>query len=456
MKRDIENILVDWKDERNRKPLLLRGARQVGKSYTVTEFGRKLFDNLITINFEQFPQYKECFNTLSPNEITGNISLLCKKDIIQGKTLLFLDEIQDCPEAITSLRYFYEQMPELHVIGAGSLLDFILTSENFKVPVGRIQYIYMRPLSFVEFLDAIGESKTRNFIEMKLITSVPNKAVHNHFMDLIKKYMILGGMPAVLEEYVSTGNLNKCIQIQSSIIQTYNDDFGKYSNLVKHKYLQKVFYAVPKMIGKKFKYSHVDANIKSRDLKEAVELLERAGIVIKVKKTSGEGLPLEANADEKHFKLVFMDTGLMQNICDLSEETLLTKDIMKVNSGAIAEQFVAQELHGYQNSFNAGSLFFWAREARNSSAEVDYLTPVKSSVVPVEVKAGKTGTLRSMHLYLEKYKTVTGIKISQSPLDISSQIKSIPLYGISLLSNNNSKDKLFGNYPRIKKQLYKM
>ena len=445
MKRDIENILLDWKDETNRKPLLLRGARQVGKSYTISEFGRKAFDDLVIINFEQFPKYKECFNTLSPSEITENISLLCKKDIIPGKTLLFLDEIQDCPAAITSLRYFYEQMPELHVIGAGSLLDFILASENFKVPVGRIQYLYMRPLSFVEFLDAIGENKSRNFIETKLIESVLNSSIHDHFIDLIKKYMILGGMPAVLEEYVSTGNLTKCLQIQLSIIQTYNDDFGKYSNMVKHKYLQKVFYAVPKMIGKKFKYSHVDANIKSRDLKEAVELLEKAGIVLRVKKTSGEGVPLEANADERHFKLAFMDTGLMQNMCGLSEETLLAKDIMKVNSGAIAEQFVAQELLAYQEVYKAGPLFFWAREARNSSAEVDYLIPVQSSVVPIEVKAGKTGTLRSMRLYLEKYKTINGIKISQSPFDLSSPIKSMPLYGISLLSNRNFQDHLLKN-----------
>lgn len=445
MKRDIENILLNWKDETNRKPLLLRGARQVGKSYTISEFGRKAFDDLVIINFEQFPKYKECFNTLSPNEITENISLLFKKDIIPGKTLLFLDEIQDCPAAITSLRYFYEQMPELHVIGAGSLLDFILVSENFKVPVGRIQYLYMRPLSFVEFLDAIGENKARNFIETKLIESVLNNAIHDHFIDLIKKYMILGGMPAVLEEYVSTGNLTKCLQIQSSIIQTYNDDFGKYANMVKHKYLQKVFYAVPKMIGKKFKYSHVDANIKSRDLKEAVELLEKAGIVLRVKKTSGGGVPLEANADERHFKLAFMDTGLMQNMCGLSEETLLAKDIMKVNSGAIAEQFVAQELLAYQEVFKAAPLFFWAREARNSSAEVDYLIPVQSSVVPIEVKAGKTGTLRSMRLYLEKYKTINGIKISQSPFDLSSPIKSMPLYGISLLSNRNFQNQLLKN-----------
>jgi len=433
MKRDIEIILGAWKDDSHRRPLLVRGARQIGKSYTVTGFGQKAFDEQVIINFEQHPEYKECFATLDPKEIVENISLLQKKDIIPGHTLLFLDEIQECPKAITALRYFYEQMPQLHVIGAGSLLEFALASEDFKMPVGRIQYLYMQPLSFGEFLDAMGENKIRQFIKEYRIDKPLNRAIHEHLISLVKKYTVLGGMPAVLAEYLSSGNLNKCQQIQTVIIQTYRDDFGKYASKVKHKYLQKIFYAIPKLVGNKFKYSNVDTQTQSRDLKEALELLEQAGIAYRVKRTSGEGLPLEANVKERHFKVIFLDIGLMQNICGINIETLFAEDLMEVNAGAVAEQFVGQEILAYQDKFQDASLYYWAREARNSSAEVDYLITCGSLVIPVEVKHGKTGSLRSMHLYLEKYKSLKGVRISSLPFSGSLPIISVPFYAIESL-----------------------
>jgi len=433
MKRDVDKILELWKQDNNKRPLLVRGARQVGKSYTVTEFGRNAFDEMVIINFEQHPKYKECFSTLDPKEIIENISLLSKKDILPGKTLIFLDEIQECPKAITALRYFYEQMPELHVIGAGSLLEFALSSEKFKMPVGRIQYLYMKPISFGEFLDALGENKARQLIrDYKINTSI-NKAIHEHLIALVKKYTLLGGMPAVLAEYISSGNVNKCQKIQTIITQTYRDDFGKYAKKVKHKYLEKVFYAIPKLVGNKFKYSHVDNQTQSRDLKEALNLLEQSGVVYSVKKTSGEGLPLEANVKDRFFKATFLDVGLMLNICGMNIEAMFAEDIMTVNAGAVAEQFVGQELLAYQDSFQKGSLYYWAREARNSNAEIDYLIVCGSLVIPIEVKSGKTGTLRSMHLYLEKYKPPMGVRISSLPFSHSLPIIAIPLYAIERL-----------------------
>ena len=434
MKRDVEAILDTWKEDNHRRPLLVRGARQVGKSYTITEFGREAFNEQVIINFEQHPEYKECFATLNPKEIVENISLLQKKDIIPGKALLFLDEIQECPKAITALRYFYEQMPRLHVIGAGSLLEFALSSADFKMPVGRIQYLYMRPLSFGEFLDAIGENKTRKFIREYQIDKPLNRAIHEHLISLVKKYMVLGGMPAVIAEYLSSGNLNKCRQIQTVIIQTYRDDFGKYAKKVKQKDLETVFYAITQVVGNKFKYSNINAQTQSRDLKEALELLEQAGIAYRVKRTSGEGLPLEASVKDRHFKVTFLDIGLMQNICGINIETLLVEDLMRVNAGAVAEQFVGQELLAYQDKFQDASLYYWAREARNSSAEVDYLITCGSLVIPVEVKHGKTGRLRSMHLYLEKYKSPRGVRISSSPFSSSLPIISVPLYAIEYMS----------------------
>lgn len=432
MKRDIDDTLKNWKSEVHRYPLLVRGARQVGKTYSIKQFGENEFDNLVEVNFEQKPQYFTCFDSLEPKKIIETLSVLSKSDIIPGKTLLFLDEIQECPKAISALRYFYEQMPDLHVICAGSLLEFVISQESFKMPVGRVQYLYMKPLSFLEFLDNVGESRARNVIETITWDNLPSHAIHKHLISLLKKYAVIGGMPAVVSEYLSSSSLEKCSQIQTIIIQTYRDDFGKYASKVKYKYLEKIFFAVPKMVGNKFKYSHVDNNLQSRDLKEALELLEKAGVVYLIKQTSGKGLPLEANAKERHFKTVFLDIGLMQNICGLSSDLLISpdEDFIKVNEGAIAEQFTAQELLAYRDVYLAPSLYYWTREARSSNAEIDYLIPHGSSALPIEVKAGKTGTLRSMHIFLEQYNLSAGVRISQHYFNRTLPIISLPFYAI--------------------------
>ena len=243
--------------------------------------------------------------------------------------------------------------------------------------------------------------------------------------------MVLGGMPAVLDEYLASGDLNSCNRIQTAILQTLRDDFGKYASRAKHRYLQKVFYAVPKMISTKFKYSHVDAELRSRDLKAALELLEQAGLVHRVKRASGGGLPLEVGAKERHFKAIFLDVGLMQNMCGTGSDVMFADDLMKINAGAVAEQFVGQELLSYRDPYQPASLHYWIRQARNSSAEVDYLVACGSRLVPVEVKAGKTGTLRSMHLYLQQYHAPGGVRISTSPYDSTLPVVSVPLYAIA-------------------------
>jgi len=432
MKRDIEIELIKWKDEKRRYPLLVRGARQVGKSYIIKKFGNEHFNNIVEVNFEQYPDYKTCFDILNPVKIIESISILSNSDITPGKTLLFLDEIQECPKAIVSLRYFYEQYSDLHVIAAGSLLEFALSHEDFKMPVGRIQYIFLKPLSFLEFLDALGEEKIRNTIENLSISKLPSKAVHDHIISFIKLYSIIGGMPAVVDEYLNSKDIKRCINVQTIIIQTYRDDFGKYASKVKYKYLQKMFYGIPKLVGKKFKYSNIDRDMQSRDLKEALILLEKAGIVFRVKHTSGAGLPLEAMAKDNVFKTVFLDIGLMQNICGLSADILLKpgEDFIKINEGALAEQFVGQELLCYQDFYIQPSLYYWIRQSRNSSAEVDYLIQCYSKAVPIEVKSGKSGTLRSMHLYLKEIGLSAGIKISTLPFDFTSPVISIPFYAI--------------------------
>jgi len=430
MHRDIYQVLADWKISRNRRPLLVRGARQTGKTYIINEFGNQEFRNLIYLNFERDPEYKDIFQSKNPVEIIEKISLFTAKRIDPGKTLLFIDEIQECPGAIVSLRYFFEEMHELHVIAAGSLLEFALKSEDFRMPVGRIQYLFLYPLSFGEFLEAMGESDLRSYTaELSNLAKLP-QSLHEKLNDLIRKYLIVGGMPAVLKEYITTRNITNIKRIQRSIIDTYIDDFAKYSKVSKHNILRKVFNAVPGMVGQKFVYAQVDRSIKSRELKEALELLELAGIVSRVKQTSGSGLPLSVGVHESIFKVLFLDVGLFHAISGIYSETAKEKDFNAIFKGAVAEQFTGQEIKAYQSPYTKSELYYWGRKAKSSTAELDYLIEKDARIVPVEIKSGPTGRMKSMHIFIEKYSTKNALRISQAPYKKGQPILSIPLYGI--------------------------
>src|SRR3989338_8809142 len=229
MKRSLERLLLQWKSDGARKPLLVRGPRQVGKTFAICEFGKSHFENLVEVNFELQPRLKTLFETLDVQEITKNISLLLNAPITQGRTLLFFDEIQECPRAITALRYFYEKMPDLHLIGAGSLLEFALEGENFEMPVGRVQYLFMRPLSFDEFLLAMNESRLSAFLSEMEIDSKIGDAVHEKLLRLFKDYLIVGGMPEAVDRHVRRPATADFGKTHLSILQTYRDDFGKYA-----------------------------------------------------------------------------------------------------------------------------------------------------------------------------------------------------------------------------------
>ncbi|HEC44253.1 MAG TPA: DUF4143 domain-containing protein [Bacteroides sp.] len=430
MRRDIYKILIDWKDSNNRRPLLIRGARQTGKTYIVSEFGNHEFENFIYLNFERNSEYKDIFKTIIPVEIVEKIVLYTAKRIVPGKTLLFLDEIQECPEAIVSLRYFFEEMPDLHVIGAGSLLEFALKSENFKMPVGRIQYLYLYPLSFGEFLDALGESELRHYIlDFSKLTNFPIN-LHDKLNEYVRKYLIIGGMPAVVKEYLSTRDIIECQRIQRSIIDTYIDDFGKYSKQVKHIYLRKVFNAVPGMAGQRFVYAHVDRDIKSREIKGALELLETAGVVIRVRQTGGSGLPLSAGVHESIFKVLFLDVGLFHAVSGIYSETAKKQDFNAIFKGAVTEQFAGQEILANQSPYTKTELFYWGRKAKSSTAEIDYLIEINAQVVPIEVKSGSTGRMKSLHMFIEKYGCIKALKISQAQFVSGNPIISLPFFAI--------------------------
>ncbi len=430
MKRDIEKELSAWKKQEKRLPLLLRGARQVGKTYVVEKFGEEFFPGYVSLNFEYQPELKRCFDNFNPRDILNKIELIYGVNIIPGQTLLFLDEIQECPLAITALRYFKEKMPELHVIAAGSLLEFALSDVDFKMPVGRVQYIYLKPLSFAEFLSASGNNKLKEYLDQLKIKDKIDRASHDRLLELLRLYTALGGMPAVLSEYLQTQRLLNPQNIQSAILNTFRNDFSKYAKRTNHKYLQKIYEMAPRLIGQRFKYAKVDKDMRSRDLKAALENLEYAGLIYKILATSGEGLPLGASVNETKFKIIFLDMGLALNSCNMALDINFTKDLLLVNRGAIAEQFVGQELLAYYNKFTNSKLFFWARDKKNSEAEVDYIINIGSKIFPIEIKSGKPGTLKSLKIFLTGGKSPFGIRISQQPLSFHDNVLSIPLYMI--------------------------
>ncbi len=434
MKRDISIFLNKWKHSKVRQPLLIRGARQVGKTFSIMQFGKDNFENCVAINFEEKPEFGKCFDNLNPKLIIEKISILSNESIRPGKTLLFFDEIQDYPLVISSLRYFYEKMPDLHVIGAGSLIEFALKSEKFKMPVGRIQSIYMYPLSFCEFLDAINQSKLRGYINTINLNDKIESIFENRLTELLRLYFILGGMPKIVESYVNSVEMNEIMHLQTALLKTYEEDFAKYSKTSNHKYLREVFLTAPAMVGKRYKYSQINNLIPSRYLKEALNLLCDTMCISKIVHTAADGVPFEAEKNDKKFKILHLDIGLMQRALRLEHSILFNNNLMQINSGSIAEQYVGQELIALENQYENNKLFFWARDAKSSNAEIDYMAMVENIPVPVEVKAGKTGSLKSMRLFLNEHPNSNfGIRFSLREFSFHDQILSIPLFMVSQL-----------------------
>ncbi len=442
MKRDIEQHLQSWKNKSARKPLLLRGARQVGKTFAVQQFGREQFKYLAAINFERDPVFKSLFTDLNPQRILIELESRLKIPILPGETLLFFDEIQECPQAIMSLRYFKEECPDLHVIGAGSLLEFALNDPNFKMPVGRVEFLYLKPMSFREFLEATGFHRLKERIASATLANPLTDAMHEQALDLVKDYMDIGGLPDVILEYTKNQNRLRCQEIQSSLLATYQNDFGKYSSGTNHKYLQLLFQRVPYFIAQWFKYVKISPDIHPRAIRDAIDRLSEAGLIYEVLASTASGLPLIALANTKKFKLLFLDIGLLRRASSVDISFAQESDLMLVNQGAFVEQLVGQELLAYGKSDEEQRLFAWVREVSGSSAEVDFITTHHNQIVPVEVKAGATGRLKSLKIFLEEKGLTCGVRVSQVPLSWNSPILSVPLYMVGevnrlVLDNSN-------------------
>jgi len=432
MKRALESELIAWKNREEHLPILLRGSRQVGKSYLVEHFGRNHFTDTAVVDFEINPRLKIAFNTREPKEILSQLEFALNKPIKAGHTLLFLDEIQLCPEALSSLRYFKEKMPELHVIAAGSLLEFILRNEDFSFPVGRVEFLYLHPLSFLEYLQAATPFIAER-IQTFSLANPPTQLEHEQLLKYIRRYLFTGGMPAAVKESLKEESLLDTQRVHHRILQAYESDFGKYAKQAQHRYLQLIFQKAPALVAQILKYRRIDEEIRSRELKPALELLCQAGLLQRMFATKADGLPLHAHLKEDRFKLLFLDVGLLQTATKADATDFFQKDILQINSGMLAEQFVGQELLAYAPAYQNAPLLFWERGGE-AQAEVDFIMSFDSTIVPIEVKAGSTGKLRSLSSFLQEKKAKMGVRISETPLSQHGHILSVPFYLIHSLS----------------------
>jgi len=426
MKRFIEETLLKWKDEKGRKPLVLSGARQVGKSYVIEQNYGRHFEQLLSINFEKQPEFHSCFESgYDPLTIVRRIEALAGRRLTTGKTLLFLDEVQVCPEAILSLRYFFEEMPDLHVIAAGSLLEF--TIEKISVPVGRVTFRHLGPMSFEEFLHNSGNQFLLDAIREHPVSRPFPDALHARAISLLKEYLAVGGMPQVVASYIEEKDYLRCQELLGDLLESYLKDFPKYSSKLSDlKYIDTVFSRIPHLVGNQFKFVQISREIQSKYLRNGLDLLEKADLVKCIYKTSG--IPLGANYNPRRFKLLFVDVGLMQRACDLNIARWITDSYNLINAGPVAEQFVGQEICANTN-FKREKLYYWARDKRGSSAEVDYMIEHSDGVTPVEVKAGSTVRLKSLQWLLEKNPGLAeGVKVSLDNFEKQNNIQSIPLY----------------------------
>lgn len=452
-KRIIDTYLKEWAERPIHKPVLLRGARQVGKSTAIRHLGEN-FKSFVEINFERNPEYKELFkDNLDIKRIVSQMEALSGRSITPGKTLLFFDEIQFCQEAIMSLRFFKEELPQLHVIAAGSLLEFAL-SELPTFGTGRIHSMFMYPMSFDEFLIAIGEEKLmalRNDCSYKNPLPSP---LHAKLVGLLRSYMLVGGMPEVVAKWVEAKDYLQCQELQDDIILGYEDDFPKYKSRVNPALLRTTLRSVAMQCSKKFSYSEVGGGYRGEEIKKALNLLILAGLCIPVVKTSANGIPLGSEADDSFRKILLLDCGLMMRLVNMSAgnvteltNTILTGDeIELVNKGPMGELIAGLEMIKYKTPNLRHELYYWQRAAKNSMAEVDYVSEHNMHILPIEVKAGIRGGMKSLWIFMREKKLSLALRCSLENFgefnyvdgldeDSEREVKICPLYAMSQISS---------------------
>lgn len=416
MYRQQLDYLSQWVSIKHRKPIIIRGARQVGKSTLVRLLSQQCFLDLIELNFERNPELATLFKSHDPQRIIQLISLQTGQTLQPGRTLLFLDEIQGATEAIVALRYFYEELPELHILAAGSLLEFTLSKAAFSMPVGRIEYLHLGPMTLTEFMLALGESALVEFLNNYQISEEIPKPIHEKLMDITKIYFIIGGMPESIQAYLEDNTFQTSEKVKQSILSTYRDDFGKYALTTQHELIRKVFTKIPLMIGNKFKYSLISRESKSILVATALNQLCLARVAWKVHHTSANGVPLGAEQNDRFFKVLFLDVGLVSTSLGLSYLNLVDVDeLIFINQGNMAEQFIGQHLFYKNPYYEEPALYYWVREKKSAAAEIDYIISKGQQIIPVEVKAGKTGQMKSLHQFIKEKQRRLAVRFNSEP-----------------------------------------
>ena len=419
IERPIDALLLEWKNSRIHKPLLLRGARQVGKSWAVEHLG-ETFDYFIEVNFEKQPNMLEVFQKVHDvHELTNRLSMYYNTPVIPGKTLLFIDEIQDSVDAIKSLWAFKEDFPDLHVVAAGSLLEFALKGLS-SFGVGRIRSLFVYPFSFDEFL--VAEGKTA-WVRAKQEANAEKPLLTLLYDDLVQHYrtfLMVGGMPASVAAWVTTHDYRECQAELDDIQLTYYDDFPKYADKVDPTLLRNTLQSVVMQIGNKFTYSHVDGGYRAEDVKKALSLLCDAGIIKRVNHTAANGIPLGAEINDKYRKYIYLDSGLLLRILDmdLGGARQLTELVLAgtaedlVNKGGLAEIMLGWELVKYNNPRSQHELYYWENTAEGTKSEVDYIITRDLKVLPIECKAGVSGKMKSLYEFMRQKHLTDAIRCS--------------------------------------------
>lgn len=417
--RIIDRYLSEWATRPIHKPILLRGARQVGKSTAVRHLGES-FKYYVEINLEKQSNYIDLFKKdLDVTRIVPQMAAMCGTPIVPNETLLFIDEIQESQEAIMALRYFKEDMPNLHVIAAGSLLEFVL-DEIPTFGVGRIHSMYMFPMTFDEFLLANGEQLLLDARGQANIDAPLPTPLHEKLIGLMRTFMLVGGMPESVVKWVQTHDFLQCQEVQDDIITGYEADFPKYKKKVDPQLLIATMKSAATQATKKFVYSRVPGEYKTAEVKKALDLLIKAGVLVPVTHSSGNGLPLGDESDESIRKILLLDTGLMLRLLNMTmgDTSAITAQILTataadlVNKGPMAEMLAGLELLHYLTPNLHHDLYYWVRQAKNSTAEIDYLLSRDMKVLPFEVKAGVQGGMKSLWDFMREKKLDQAVRCS--------------------------------------------
>ncbi len=442
MKRALLDQLVQWKLSKDRRPLLLEGARQVGKTYLLRDvFGAEYYENVVYLNMQNpLPEVVEAFeDSISPKRLLPRLELLLHTDIKPGKTLIIFDEIQEVPRALESLKYFYEETPEYHVAVAGSLLGIFL-HQGTSFPVGKVDLLRLEPMSFTEFLWAKGETKLVNH----LLADPSDRLFRSVLLDAFREYLFVGGMPEVVKSWIESQDIARVDEIQQRILLSYRSDFSKYPNEATAIRIRQVFDSLPAQFAKnneKFVYGVIKDGARAREYELAIEWLVDAGIVRRVYRVErGDKLPLKAYIDRNAFKLYFLDIGLFRQLAEISSSVVVQKDaIFNEFNGLMAEQYVLQELASQQ-------LYYWTNE---SSAEVDFVWQNSDRIIPIEVKSGENVKAKSLRIYREKYQPQLSLRLSLKNLEYTDGLLNIPLFESFLIKDLATRDDLPILLPRI-------